>query len=252
MRFTCKGVDLFGSLHEAGSETAVLIVAGGGQVRAGPQRLFARLGAGLAAAGHPVLRFDRRGIGDSGGIDAGFTGCGSDIAAAAAALREHQPQIRNIIGLGLCDGATAMLLAPDALDGLILLNPWVIEDGAALPAGAVEAHYRRRLLQPAAWLRLLKGSVNIRSAFASLLGAARAQSMGDLESRVAATVDATTRPMYLILSSQDRTADAFRPLARTQSAKFASSMTLDADHAFSSAAAEAKLIENVTGIVKAW
>ncbi len=250
--FSCNHAWLVGNVHAASRTVGVVIVTGGGQVRAGPQRLFLRLATNLSGHGFPVMRFDRRGIGDSDGADEGFENCGPDIAAAAAELRRAQPQVRQVVGIGLCDGATAMLLAPHELDGMVLLNPWVIEDGAALTAVAVEAHYRRRLLQPAAWLRLFSGNVDIGMALRSLLGRKRSHAMGNLEMRVASAIDRTEKPLHLILSSRDRTADAFRPLAESRRGKFATSKLIPADHAFSSADAEAALFAEIGNILTAW
>ena len=58
VRFEVRNAPLFGWLHKSVGRTGVVIVQGGGQTRVGPQRLFVRLAADLAAAGHPVLRFD--------------------------------------------------------------------------------------------------------------------------------------------------------------------------------------------------
>ncbi len=53
------------------------------------------------------------------------------------------------IGFGLCDGATALALfgRQAGLDGLILVNPWLVEaEAGEPPPAAIRAHYRRRLL----------------------------------------------------------------------------------------------------------
>ena len=44
--------------------TAVLVVVGGPQVRAGSHRHFVQLARHLATHGHAVMRFDVRGMGD--------------------------------------------------------------------------------------------------------------------------------------------------------------------------------------------
>ncbi len=56
-----------GTLDDAPGTTGLLIVSGGNEVRAGAFAGQARLAAEIAAAGHPVFRFDRRGVGDSTG-----------------------------------------------------------------------------------------------------------------------------------------------------------------------------------------
>ncbi|MBV7257119.1 hydrolase 1, exosortase A system-associated [Pacificimonas sp. WHA3] len=231
--FSCESETLAGNLHPADGTTGVLIVTGGGQIRAGPQRLFLHLASDLSASGTPVFRFDRRGIGDSSGTDAGFEDSGPDIAAAAAELRMRQPHVERVIGVGLCDGATAMILSPASLDGLILLNPWIIEDSAPPSQGEVTAHYKRRLLQPENWKRLLRGRVNPVKALASFIRARAHGAPAGLEMRVEQALASLDMPIHAILSSRDRTADAVRPL--TKRAALASTHDIDADHAFSAA-----------------
>jgi pimeloyl-ACP methyl ester carboxylesterase len=65
--FDCEGARLFGSLDQASGETGLLIVSGGNEIRCGAWSGQALLAARLAGAGHPVFRFDRRGVGDSEG-----------------------------------------------------------------------------------------------------------------------------------------------------------------------------------------
>ena len=152
--------------HDGPSDAAIgwLFVVGGTQTRVGPHRLYERLAARLADAGHAVLRFDRRGVGDSCGEDTQYLGCGADIAAARRALRREFPNLNQVLGFGLCDGASALALhgREAELDGAVLANPWVVEPRGDLPpAAAIRGHYRRRLLDPGAWRRLLTGGVDL-------------------------------------------------------------------------------------------
>jgi exosortase A-associated hydrolase 1 len=161
--FPCEGAALAASLDEAGGATGLLLVIGGSQTRIGSHRMYERLAKSLAQNGYPCLRFDRRGVGDSEGEDPGFRGSGPDLAAAAAAFRRLCPALTRLIGFGLCDGATALVLFGDAagLDGLILANPWLVETEAGEPPpAAVRAHYRKRLLSFAGWKKILTGAVN--------------------------------------------------------------------------------------------
>ena len=61
--FPCEGAWLFGSLDEAPGAVGLLLVSGGREIRSGAFAGQARLAAEVAAAGFPVLRFDRRGVG---------------------------------------------------------------------------------------------------------------------------------------------------------------------------------------------
>ena len=122
----CEGAPMAAVLHDAVGTAGFLIVSGGLQTRLGPHRLFAEVGAAMTGRGYSALRFDRRGVGDSDGDDDGFEGSAADIAAAAAALRDHiADDTSRLVGFGLCDGASALALfgADAGLAELILLNP---------------------------------------------------------------------------------------------------------------------------------
>src|SRR5690606_8161306 len=94
LTFACEGETLVGTLDEADRTTGLLLVSGGNEIRSGAFAGQASLAARVAAAGHPVFRFDRRGIGDSTGENAGFLGSGPDLAAALAAFRAEQPSLQ--------------------------------------------------------------------------------------------------------------------------------------------------------------
>lgn len=162
-------------------DTGVLIVVGGPQTRVGARRRFVGLARALARAGFPTLRFDLRGMGDSEGEPPGFEASGPDITAAALALRAQCPGLRRVVLWGLCDGASAGVLAwreaeqalarhaaktsaaryplePLQIAGLCLVNPWVRTP--EVQASAQVAHYYgSRLRDPAFWRKLLRGGV---------------------------------------------------------------------------------------------
>ena len=106
--FACKGETLVGSLDDAAGSTGLLIVTGGNEVRAGAHRGMALLAPRLAADGVPVFRYDRRGVGDSGGDNPGFVGAREDLLAAADAFRAAAPGVTRIVGFGNCDAATTL------------------------------------------------------------------------------------------------------------------------------------------------
>ncbi|MCK7493609.1 MAG: hydrolase 1, exosortase A system-associated [Comamonadaceae bacterium] len=129
--------------------TGVVVVVGGPQVRAGGHRQFVHLARTLAAAGHPVLRFDVRGMGDSSGALRGFEQITPDIGAAVDALLQRAPGVRRVVLWGLCDGASAALLylherRDPRVRGVCLLNPWVRSE-ASLARTHVKHYYTRRL-----------------------------------------------------------------------------------------------------------
>ena len=214
--FDCEGTRLIGTLDAGCETTALLIVTGGNEVRAGAWNGQAKFAARIASSGFPVFRFDRRGVGDSEGVNTGFTNSAADIAAAIAALRAAAPQVTRVVGMGNCDGATALVLAKSAgCDALVLSNPWTIEgDGgdepAPAPPAAVRAHYLRRLRDPSAILRLLRGGVKIGQLFGSLKSALRpAPPPSSLAQTFATELKAFAGPVTILLAGRDRTAQVF-------------------------------------------
>src|SRR5690606_29966334 len=130
LSFDCEGAALAATLDEAPGTTGLLIVSGGNEIRSGAHRGMAMLAQRIAAAGHPVFRFDRRGVGDSEGENRGFEASGPDIAAAIAAFRGATPHVTRIAAFGNCDAASALLLhRPAGIDALLLANPWTYETG---------------------------------------------------------------------------------------------------------------------------
>ena len=114
LQITGNGFAMLGilSLPAAGApvqHTAVLIVVGGAQYRVGSHRQFVRLARHLAAAGHPVLRFDLPGMGDSPGEPLPFEDSAPPIAASLDALQQASGRARAVLW-GLCDGASAAVL----------------------------------------------------------------------------------------------------------------------------------------------
>jgi exosortase A-associated hydrolase 1 len=212
LTFPCEGATLFGSLDDAAGATGLLIVTGGNEVRAGAWNGQVQMAARIAAEGFPVFRFDRRGVGDSEGENGGFRSSGADIAAALAAFRAACPQVSRVVGLGNCDGASALMLAQGAgLDALVLSNPWTIEgDETAEAPEVIRDHYRRRLSDPRALLRLVTGKVSFASLFRSLRNALRKRpEPTTLAQDMAAGLAGFTGEVRLLLAGRDRTAIAF-------------------------------------------
>ena len=209
LTFACEGATLGASLDEADGSVGVLLVTGGSQTRVGSHRMYERLAAGLSELGYPAFRFDRRGVGDSEGADAGFRASEPDLLAAVAAFRWQCPHVSRVVGIGLCDGATALALFGRRadLDGLVLINPWLVEAEAGQPpAAAVKRHYRQRLLTTDGWRRLLTGSVSYRKLLDGLIRIARPQPRGLADAFATALADGP--PTSLILARSDATAIA--------------------------------------------
>ena len=225
--FPCQGEELVGILHPgaASASVGVLVVVGGPQYRVGSHRQFVLLARHLAAAGIPVLRFDYRGMGDSGGAPRDFTRVSADIAAAVEAFLRVVPGLGQVVIWGLCDAATAAAFyAPsDArVCGLVLLNPWVhTEQGAAQTQ--LRHYYHRRLLQAEFWHKLIRLRFDWRQSWRSFrelvrrsgwlpgqVDGAAAAAGRSLPQRMVEGVGAFRGPVLVVLSGNDLTAAEFR------------------------------------------
>lgn len=222
--FNCRGAMLAGTLDKAPGTTGLLLLSGGNEVRSGSWGSQAAIAAKVAAAGFPVLRFDRRGVGDSEGANEGFTGSAPDIAAALRAFRAHVPTLKRVVAFGNCDAASALMLAQgEGCDALILANPWTFEAAASAPDTPGEtftapqmtpqrlrAHYLHRLINPRAWLRLLSGEVKVTALASGLKGAAGPDAPpSGLAQRMAAGLAQFGGPTAILIAEGDRTAQAF-------------------------------------------
>lgn len=208
--FQCEKLELAATLDAADGDTGLLMVTGGSQTRVGSHRMYERLAAALAERGVSCFRFDRRGVGDSDGEDPGFLGSGPDMAAAAAAFRQHRPGLARLLGFGLCDGATALALhGGDAgLDGLILVNPWLVEaESGAPPPAAIRRRYREQLTSLSGWKRLLTGAISYRKLVQGLARIAAPAEAG-LAQAMAAALDRSGLQVSLVLARGDATAIA--------------------------------------------
>lgn len=229
--FPCAGETLAATLDEAPGTTGLLIVSGGNEIRIGAHRGMAELAATVAASGHPVFRYDRRGIGDSSGKNNGFESTAQDISEAASAFRREVPHLTRIVAFGNCDAASALILfhADAPIDALILTNPWTIEpsaEGNTLPpAAAIRSRYLEKLKNPRELLRLITGGVNIRKLISGLAKASAKQSQPptSLPARLAASLAVAKVPVTILLAERDNTALAFAD--HWKSAAFAASRT---------------------------
>lgn len=213
--FECEGSQLAATLDTAPATTGLLIVGGGQEIRAGAFNGQSLLALSIAKAGFPVLRFDRRGIGDSEGTDLGFRHSFKDIASALATFYAIAPNVRRVIAYGNCDAAAALMLHSDVgFDRLVLSNPWTVDEGESEDAtpspAAIRQRYLEKLKNPREVLRLLSGKVDL----AKLArGLARSTSKGSTSSRLAdelrAGVANFPNDIRILLADRDRTAQIF-------------------------------------------
>ena len=253
--FACAGETLLGTLDTADSgprgKTGLLIVSGGNEIRIGAHRGMTLLALKLAARGIPVFRFDRRGVGDSTGINGGFLSSGPDIGCAAATF-SAETGIERLVAFGNCDAATALALFGGAagIDRLLLANPWVIEDTDDLPpAAAIRARYAEKLRDPREWLRLARGGVDLRKLAGGLAKVAhtKPEQAGGLADRLRNALDARAIPAMILLAARDNTAIAFRDIWQG-----GEMLTCDTDsHSFAREAdaawLEARIVEVIEG-----
>lgn len=221
------------SLPPAGTPvqpTAVLIVVGGAQYRVGSHRQFVQLARHWAAAGHPVLRFDLPGQGDSPGEPLAFEDTAPCIAAALDALQRHGGHTGGVVLWGLCDGASASLLYVQATQdrrvaGLALLNPWVRSE-AGLARAQVKHYYRQRLQQAEFWRKLLRGGVGwqaVQGLAGKLVQLRRpapsaSPAPAGFQELMAQGWQTFAGPILLLLSERDLTAQEFVEHARSSPA----------------------------------
>jgi exosortase A-associated hydrolase 1 len=209
-QFSCESSVLVGTLDEGQATTGLLIVSGGNEIRIGAHRGMSQLARDIAATGFPVLRFDRRGIGDSEGENGGFEGSKADLEAAVLEFQTTCPNVKQIVAFGNCDAATALVIHDSRVDKFVLANPWVIEPIDNLPPpAAIKDRYRRRFRDPKAWLSLLTGKINLRAAAKGLSRIAAPQSYAGLSALVATALATDDRPTWILLAKEDNTAIAF-------------------------------------------
>lgn len=233
--FRCEEARLWGILAQPRADTppadtAVLIVVGGPQYRAGSHRQFVLLARALAAAGFPALRFDYTGMGDSEGERRAFDAAGPDIRAALDTLARACPDVRRIVVWGLCDAASAALMfatADPRVAGIVVANPWARSE-ATLAAATVKHYYGARLLQRDFWRKLLGGGVDWRASLRALAanlmqarrGGAAARDAGreTFQDAMARGLARFRGEVLLIVSGNDLTAKEFLGCAGSSAA----------------------------------
>ena len=274
LTFECRGDWLYGiaSVPRAACRRGVLIVVGGPQYRAGSHRQFTLLARSLAAQGIAAMRFDYRGMGDSGGAARDFDAVGDDLGAAIDQFIAAVPGMQQVVLWGLCDAASAALLyaAQDRrVAGLVLLNPWVrTEEGIARTT--LKHYYRRRLMQPHLWRLVFSGRFDfVRSARAMVqlarkaLGARRgpaAAVQAPLPERMYAGLSQFGGKVLLIISGADLTAQEFSDMAGASgkwkrllgAARVTRHQLAKADHTFSRRAWRDQVANWTSEWVRSW
>ena len=181
--FECEQDNLVAILHRgdaAAKRGVVIVVAGGPQYRVGAHRQFVSLARRLAARGYPVLRFDLRGMGDSGGTHLGYQHSEADIRAAIDAFTAEQPQVTELVLFGECESASGILFyayQDHRAKGIVLVNPWVRTDESQAQV-ILKHYYVARLLSRAFWRKLASGTFNPRASVVSFVRVLRTYLQG--------------------------------------------------------------------------
>ncbi|WP_430455336.1 hydrolase 1, exosortase A system-associated [Rheinheimera sp.] len=164
------GQQSLGIYQPAASEFLVLMVNGGAQTRAGSHRMQQQLALHWQQAGFASLRFDFPGFGDADGEPGTFVDHAAYLTELPPQLARYFGKVRPIVLFGLCDGATAALLASPWLQpqALILLNPWcrTAENHART---MLKFYYLRRIVSAEFWRKLLSGQWQASKSMASIL-----------------------------------------------------------------------------------
>lgn len=267
--FDCADETLAATLDSGDASTGLLIVSGGNEIRSGAHAGMAALAAHVAAAGYPVMRYDRRGIGDSTGANEGFESSADDIAAAVQAARARLPTLTRLVAFGNCDAASALALYGPAagVDALILANMWTLETdsdeadeteaAATMTAGAIRSRYLAKLKDPRELWRLASGGVNIGKLVRGLKQATAKTEVTGLAARLAQALADMPLPTKLLVAEHDRTAlwflehwdsEAFTPARANPN--FTMARLDSGSHSFASTGDKAWLRERILEALK--
>lgn len=171
IQFAANTNQLSAMLHTGNATTGVLVVVGGPQYRVGSHRQFVKLSRFLADNDVPSMRLDTAGMGDSDGNRAAFYQQSDDITQAINVFFQRMPLLKKVVLWGLCDAASAILIAlnkPDPrISAVVLLNPWVRQQHSHAQA-LLKHYYLKRLVQRSFWRKLFSGSLSALSSLRDL------------------------------------------------------------------------------------
>lgn len=172
--FEVQGSPLLGILHTPAQPARIgliMVAAGGPQYHVGCCRQLLSWARRFADEGLAVLRFDYRGMGDSGGDFRGFEHVDEDLRAAVDQLLAQQPQLQHLVFWGGCNAASAIMMyawQDPRVSGFIVSNPWLMEEQNQA-RNLLKHHYAKRLVDPQFWRSLLSGRVDVLAAIGGLL-----------------------------------------------------------------------------------
>lgn len=260
--FDCGNDPLLGIIHappEPVDTGLIIIVAGGPQYRVGAHRQFVVLSRQLAEKGIPVLRFDHRGTGDSGGEYRGFMDMSDDIRAAIDNLCTRFPNIKQVMLWGECESASAAAFyaaTDERVNGIFMVNPWIRTE-AGQAKTYLKHYYWNRLKDPEFWKKIRSGKFSLARSVKSWLQllsnarqdkttTAKAQQEDDLSAlplpeRLTKSLQCFDGKIYILTSGFDYIAQEFNdfiassPLWKNSdlNTRIVFNEMTDADHTFS-------------------
>lgn len=258
---TIQGKDaLLAAIHHqaVGSSYTVIIVPGRPQTRVGPHRLFVELSRMLLQMNISSIRFDHRGWGDSLGDELEYQDSWHDIQAVSEYILQHSPEQKFIL-LGLCDGATSIMLALRQhiqADGLILLNPY-LENTSAESQAMLKQHYLPRILSASRLISLFNKPLQLPKKLCEFLRhIVQIQHTSDASCSEQAIryLERSKVPILLILSEDDITAGQASVQLASWISESPENLSLveakQADHTFSRAGNKSYLYDEIGVFLK--
>ena len=159
---------------------AVILFNAGLTHRVGPSRLYVRLARRMAAQGHPVLRLDLSGVGDSNPRTDHLPFDKSVVADSQEAMKALATRIgaQDFMLMGHCSGAIGAFLASadePRVVGTVLINleggstEWTEYDRDRKYSRFYQQYYKDVAADGQRWRRFFTGQVAYRKVFSNLI-----------------------------------------------------------------------------------
>jgi pimeloyl-ACP methyl ester carboxylesterase len=163
---------------------AVVILNAGFIHRVGPNRIYVKLARNIASLGLSALRFDFTGIGDSDNRRDNMPFEQSAVRETKQAMDylESRHDIHEFILTGICSGASVALRTAchdGRVVGLVGINGTFMDTVQSqclrehLENGIRRRYYRKYLLDPGRWWKLLTGKTHLRDVVGVVIGRMR-------------------------------------------------------------------------------
>lgn len=244
LRFACAGTSLVGvvDVPERPLARGVLLLADSEQYRVGGHRQFTLLSRTLAPRGVPVMRFDRRGMGDADGEPRAFDAIEDDVRAAMKEFFIQLPEMKEYVILGLGDAAlAAALYAPldQRVCAVVLLNPLPGRD--ASDASALHHHHLAQLGEVSFWRKVGRSQQASPGADGTALPRRIADSLAHFGGR-----------SMLVLGGEDLAARHFAQMLLRHHPGLRSVEVARADHEFASKAWREAVAQATASWITSW